>query len=62
MKMAGVRTVILTNAAGGLNPDFVPGDLMVITDHINLSGINPLIGGNEDAFGPRFPEDRKSVV
>ncbi|WP_331490955.1 purine-nucleoside phosphorylase [Schaedlerella arabinosiphila] len=60
MKMAGIRTVILTNAAGGLNPDFVPGDLMVITDHINLSGINPLIGGNEDAFGPRFPDMTKA--
>jgi purine-nucleoside phosphorylase len=51
----GVRTLIVTNAAGGLNPDFDPGDVMVITDHINLSGENPLLGPNLDRFGPRFP-------
>jgi purine-nucleoside phosphorylase len=51
----GPRTVILTNAAGGLNPAFVPGDVMLITDHVNLSGDNPLRGPNLDRFGERFP-------
>lgn len=51
----GVGTVVLTNAAGGLNPDFEPGDVMLIADHINLSGENPLTGSNLDRFGPRFP-------
>lgn len=51
----GVGTVVLTNAAGGLNPDFDPGDVMLINDHINLSGENPLTGSNLDRFGPRFP-------
>ena len=51
----GVETVVLTNAAGGLNPDFDPGDVMLITDHINLSGDNPLFGPNLDRFGARFP-------
>jgi purine-nucleoside phosphorylase len=52
----GVRTVILTNAAGGIAPAFAPGDLMLIDDHINLSGVNPLVGPNDDRFGPRFPD------
>ena len=56
MKELGVRTLILANAAGGLNPLFQPGDLMLITDHINLTGHNPLVGHNVDAWGPRFPE------
>lgn len=50
-----VRTVVLTNAAGGLNPDFDPGDVMLVDDVINLSGENPLLGPNLDRFGPRFP-------
>lgn len=52
----GVRTLIVSNAAGGLNRDFVTGDLMLITDHINFMGTNPLIGPNEDELGPRFPD------
>jgi purine-nucleoside phosphorylase len=52
----GVRAVILTNAAGGVRLTFRPGDLMVITDHINGFGTNPLMGINEDALGPRFPD------
>jgi inosine/guanosine/xanthosine phosphorylase family protein len=51
----GLTTVVLTNAAGGLNPAFQPGELMLVTDHINLSGDNPLYGPNVDALGPRFP-------
>lgn len=56
MKTLGIATLILTNSCGGLNPEFDPGDLMVITDHINYMGTNPLIGSNEDAFGTRFPD------
>jgi purine-nucleoside phosphorylase len=52
----GVRVLILTNAAGGINVQLTPGTLMVIDDHINLLGSNPLVGANEDAFGVRFPD------
>jgi purine-nucleoside phosphorylase len=51
----GAETVVLTNAAGGLDPTFEPGDVMLITDHLNLSGDNPLVGPNLDRFGTRFP-------
>lgn len=56
MALLGVKTLILTNAAGGVNYHFDPGDLMLITDHINYSGANPLIGANMPEFGPRFPD------
>lgn len=56
MQALGVRHLILSNAAGGMNPAFRQGDLMVIRDHINLTGENPLIGANEDDWGPRFPD------
>ena len=52
----GVQAVILTNAAGGINPEFTQGRLVVITDHINLQSANPLIGPNDDHFGSRFPD------
>jgi len=52
----GIGALVVTNAAGGIHPDFTPGDLMRITDHLNLSGANALIGPNEDALGPRFPD------
>ena len=52
----GVRTLILTNAAGGINTSFSQGALMLLTDHINLLGSNPLVGPNDDRFGPRFPD------
>ena len=56
MALLGVKTLIVTNAAGGVNLTFHPGDLMLITDCINFSGMNPLRGENLDAFGPRFPD------
>ena len=56
MKKLGVKTVILTNAAGGVNPAFNPSDLMVITDHINHMNVNPLIGPNDNEMGVRFPD------
>jgi purine-nucleoside phosphorylase len=54
--LLGVKTVILTNAAGGINTSFESGALMAIDDHINLFGTNPLIGPNDERFGPRFPD------
>lgn len=56
MKLLGVETIILSNACGGVNYDYKPGDIMLISDHINMSGSNPLIGKNIDEFGPRFPD------
>ena len=56
MSKLGVKTLIVTNAAGGVNVEYKPGDLMLITDFINLSGKNPLTGPNLDEFGPRFPD------
>ena len=56
MKRLGVEKLLLTNAAGGVNLAFSPGDLMLISDHINFSGSHPLIGENDESFGPRFPD------
>lgn len=56
MKSIGVKSIIVTNAAGGVNTAFKPGDLMLIRDHINFAGINPLIGKNCDEMGTRFPD------
>ncbi|MDR2505792.1 MAG: purine-nucleoside phosphorylase [Oscillospiraceae bacterium] len=56
MARMGVKTLIVTNAAGGVNLAFKPGDLMILTDYINFSGMNPLTGANIDEIGPRFPD------
>lgn len=54
--LLGIEKLVVTNSAGGANPDFEPGDLMLITDHVNLTGVNPLRGENDPRFGPRFPD------
>ena len=56
MHALGVRTLIVTNAAGGVNPDFHSGSFMSIRDHVNLMGVNPLAGPNDERLGPRFPD------
>jgi len=59
MQRLGIETLIVTNAAGAIHPDFIPGDVMLITDNLNLvamTGLNPLIGPNLDELGPRFPD------
>lgn len=56
MKFMGIETLIVSNASGGLNPDFKVGDIMLIDDHINMFGTNPLRGKNHDLLGPRFPD------
>jgi purine-nucleoside phosphorylase len=56
LKRRGVESVILTNAAGGINLAYKPSDLVLISDHINLLGVNPLTGPNDNALGPRFPD------
>lgn len=59
LRLLGIQMLIVTNAAGGLNPEFRPGDVMLITDHINLlgmAGFSPLRGPNDESFGPRFPD------
>jgi purine-nucleoside phosphorylase len=55
-RQMGCSQLLVTNAAGGINRSFQPGDLMLITDHINLMGMNPLLGVNDDELGPRFPD------
>jgi xanthosine phosphorylase len=56
LSLAGCDTLLLTNAAGSLNPEFLPGSLMMLSDHINMTGANPLVGPNDERFGPRFPD------
>lgn len=56
LKRLGAPTLIVTNAAGGLNPDYRPGDVMLIEDHLNFTGLNPLVGPNDDEIGLRFPD------
>lgn len=60
MKTLGIRKMVVTNAAGGVNPVFAPGDLMLITDHLNLAFNNPLMGKNPEELGPRFPDTSRA--
>lgn len=60
MAKLGVSAVLITNAAGGLDPNWEPGDLMLITDHLNLTGMSPLTGPNDETLGPRFPDMTKA--
>jgi len=52
----GIRSLVVTNASGGINPEFEPGQLVLISDHVNLQGTSALVGPNDDALGPRFPD------
>lgn len=56
MKLLGVETILISNAAGGVDPSLTVGDLMIITDHISFATVNPLLGKNDDRLGPRFPD------
>lgn len=56
MKLLGIKTLLITNAAGGIQPTFQPGELMLIEDHLNLTGRNPLVGPNDERLGTRFPD------
>lgn len=62
MRQLGILKLFVTNAAGGINPYFVPGDLMIIADHVNMMGTNPLIGPNDEHFGTRFPDLSKAYT
>lgn len=62
LQQLGTKATILTNAVGAINPNYRPGDVMVIRDHIKLFGDSPLLGANEDSFGPRFPSMRNAYT
>ena len=59
LKSFGAKAIFLTNAAGGINPDWTPGDLMIIDDHINMMGVTPLLGDHAPFWGPRFPDQSR---